>query len=297
MKTIFLHYWRFAKQYPISGGCTVLGASVAVFFEMSYPFLYREIADLFAKNPDAEKISQMFWTVTFLALLYFVWWIIWRIVEFSISRFETGVMRDIEKACFAKIQSQSTRFFENSFAGSLVKKAGRFIKSFETIADWVIFTLLNRGLQMIFTLAIFAWYQPLFAFLFLFWIILFLGGNIWFALWKLQFDEAVASSDSACGAIYADSLSNNATVRSFGVEEREESRLGIKVDELYTKRRFAWFLQSINFAVQAAMMFGIEIILIFLMAKKWEQGSFSVGEFIFFQIYPKFQFEVQQGKQ
>lgn len=41
----------------------------------------------------------------------------------------------------------------------------------------------------------------------------------------------------------------------------------------------------IGFAVQTFLMFALEFLLFFLMAKKWERGEFSVGEFIFFQIY------------
>ncbi len=285
MRNIFLKYWPFVKKYPFSGWLTVLAFVMGSIFEMSYPFLYKDIANFFTKNPNPENISNMFFTIGLLGMVYFFWWASWRLVEFSITHFEAGIMRDIEKACFSKIQSQSTRFFENSFAGSLVKKAGRFIKSFETIADWFFFTLLNSGLKIIVTFAIFIYYQPLFGIILFVWVILFLGGNVWFALWKLQFDEAVSSVDSSCGAMYADAFSNNATVRSFGAEAREEARLGIKVDELYTKRRFTWFLQNINFAVQGGMMFGIEVLLVFLMAKKWEQGNFSVGEFLFFQTY------------
>lgn len=40
---------------------------------------------------------------------------------------------------------------------------------------------------------------------------------------------------------------------------------------------------AISFAVHGLMTFGVELLLVYLMIKKWKTGNFQVGEFVLFQ--------------
>jgi ATP-binding cassette, subfamily B, bacterial len=125
--------------------------------------------------------------------------------------------------------------------------------------------------------------QHEFAFYFLIWVCLFITWNIAYSLWKLRFDQAVAEADSKVGGVFSDAISNIFIVKSFAMETREQARINKASDFVYRKKKIAWMLMFISFAVQGLMTFGIELLLVYLMIQKWKTGNFQVGEFVLFQ--------------
>jgi ATP-binding cassette subfamily B protein len=67
------------------------------------------------------------------------------------------------------------------------------------------------------------------------------------------------------------------------MEASEQARINQASDSVYRKKKIAWALMFVSFAVQGLMIFGIELLLIYLMIQKWKNGGFQVGEFILFQ--------------
>ena len=118
---------------------------------------------------------------------------------------------------------------------------------------------------------------------FLVWVVVYLLWNIGFSMWKLKFDEAVAQADSKVGAVYSDAISNVFIVKSFVMEEKEQQRINQASDLVYQRKKIAWILMFISFAIQGLMIFGIELLLMYLMIDKWQLGQFQVGEFVLFQ--------------
>jgi ATP-binding cassette subfamily B protein len=189
----------------------------------------------------------------------------------------------LEKRCFVVLKKQKYVFFENSFSGSLIKQANRFSRSFEIIMDWFLFQFFMNVLAVTISFVIFYRQQREFAFYFLIWICLFITWNIVFSIWKLRFDQAVAEGDSMVGGVYSDAISNIYIVKSFAMEASEQARINKASDFVYRKKKIAWIFMFISFAVQGLMTFGIELLLVYLMIKKWKMGNFQVGEFVLFQ--------------
>lgn len=111
-----------------------------------FPFLLRDFANILAGSPSENSVNSLQNILIQLCVLYVFFWLAWRIIEFSIVRFGSQSMRDLEKRCFDSMQQHSFEFFQENFSGSLVKKIGRFVRSFEAIFDWIFFTLLLQGL-------------------------------------------------------------------------------------------------------------------------------------------------------
>ncbi len=99
----------------------------------------------------------------------------------------------------------------------------------------------------------------------------------------MRFDQAVAEADSTVGGVYSDAISNIFIVKSFALESREQAHINAASDLVYRKKKIAWILMFISFAVQGLMTFGIELLLVYLMIQKWKTGHFQVGEFVLFQ--------------
>lgn len=262
---------------------TVLAVATANLVTISVPLFYKDVANGLAAPISPAVEQQLFHALGMIALCYLVIWLSWRVVEIAVIPFEAGGMNLLDKRCFDVLMRQRYYFFENNFAGSLVKQATRFLRSFESIMDWLVFQLMSNILAITVSFAIFYQQQPRFALYFLIWVALFLVWNIGFSMWKLKFSERVAAQDSKLGGIYADNIANIFIVKSFALENQERQKISDNADALYRARRVAWLMEFVSFAVQGALTFGLELVLVYSMITKWREGHFQIGEFILFQ--------------
>lgn len=247
------------------------------------PVFYKNIANGLAEDYSPATLSMLLHNLKMIALFYAGIWVSWRILEIGIIPVDGGGVNLLEKRCFDVLKKQKYIFFENSFSGSLIKQANRFSRSFEIIMDWFLFQLFQNILAIAIALVIFYQQQPMFALYFLIWVVVYLLWNISFSIWKLKFDKAVAKADSTVGGVYSDAISNIFIVKSFVMEDKEQQRVNQASDQVYKRKKIAWILMFISFSVQGLMVFGIELLLMYLMIGKWQLGQFQVGEFVLFQ--------------
>ncbi len=283
MNIIFKEYSKVVWQKKWYFLLCVLGLSSATMLDFYVPVLYQNIANGIAAEYSPETLNMLLDNLLMVALFYAGVWLSWRVLEIGIIPVDGGGVNLLEKRCFDVLMKQKYSFFENSFSGSLIKQANRFSRSFEIIMDWCLFQLYQNVLAIAIAFVIFYQQQPEFALYFLAWVCVYLIWNIGFSLWKLKFDKAVASADSKVGGVYSDAISNIFIVKSFGLEDTEQQHVNQVADQVYRRKKIAWILMFISFAIQGLMVFSIELLLVYLMIGKWQEGNFQVGEFVLFQ--------------
>jgi ATP-binding cassette subfamily B protein len=257
--------------------------SCATSLDLSAPLYYKSIANGLASPFSEATLALLLDDLQKLVFIYAGIWVSWRLLEIAIIPLDGGGVNVLEKRCFDVLKKQKYTFFENRFSGSLIKQANRFSRSFETIMDWFLFQFFMNSLAIVISFVIFYRQQREFAFYFLAWVGFFIAWNIGYSIWKLRFDQAVAEADSRVGGVYSDAIGNIFIVKSFALETREQTRVNSASDGVYRKKKIAWILMFISFAVQGLMTFGIELLLVYLMIRKWKAGNFQVGEFVLFQ--------------
>lgn len=283
MNIIFREYARIIALRKWSFLLVVLAVSTATMLDTLVPVFYKGIANEFAKDFNPAGYQTLIQYFLYILFTYIAIWLLWRLVEFGMIPLEGKGIRDLEKYCFAVIARQKYGYFENNFSGSLIKQAGRFVSAFESITDWLIFQFLQNIIAITVAFVIFYLQQPEFALYFLIWVVLFLGWSIGFSIWKLKFDKASAEWNSKIGGVYSDAITNMFVVKSSVLAAKEQTVVDKTAEISYQKRRTAWILMFVSFAVQGAMSMGLELMLIYLMIQKWEAGNFDVGEFVLFQ--------------
>ena len=283
MDIIFKEYCKVVWQNLGYFLLALFALACAITLDLSAPVYYKNIANGLAAPYSEATLAQLLENLQMIGSIYAGVWVSWRLLEIAIVPLDGGGVNLLEKRCFDVLKKQKYAFFENRFSGSLIKQANRFSRSFEIIMDWFLFQFFMNSLAVVISFALFYRQQPEFAFYFLLWVGLFITWTIAYSLWKLRFDQAVAEADSTVGGVYSDAISNIFIVKSFAMENREQARINTASDLVYRKKKIAWILMFISFAVQGLMTFGIELLLIYLMIKKWKTGSFQVGEFVLFQ--------------
>jgi ATP-binding cassette subfamily B protein len=283
MDIIFREYGRAIWQKKYYFLLAVAALATQVSLDLAMPLSYKAIANELAVPYSPATLARLMDNLKTLALLQAGIWLCWRLLEIAIIPLEGGGINLLEKRCFDVLKQQKYAFFENRFSGSLIKQATRFSRSFEAIMDWFLFQFLMNVLAVSIAFVIFYQQQPEFALYFLLWVMVFITWSVGFSIWKLRFDEAVSEGDSKVGGIYSDAISNIFIVKSFAMEAKEQARLNRASDEVYRKKRLAWALLFISFAIQGLMTIVIELLLVYLMIGKWQEGHFQVGEFVLFQ--------------
>lgn len=283
MLIVLKEYGRLWWKQRLWLGIVLIAITAAVSIELLIPLIFKNMANAFAQPVSAATTQILMQNLFYLALAFMMEWFIWRALEFGIVPLEAGGMRYLDSFCFDVLLKQPYRFFENNFAGSLVKQASRFIRSFESLTDWLVFQLYSKVLATGIALVLFFQQDPLLAGYFVVFIILFVAWNIGFSLWKLKYDERVAEWDSKLGGLYSDNISNIGVLKSFALEQHEKENVRTAATTLYKKRRFAWILMFVSFAVQGILTSSIEFILVYNMIQDWQQGQFEVGQYVLFQ--------------
>lgn len=283
MSIIFKEYSKVVWQKKWYFLLCIIGLSSATILDFYVPVLYKNIANGFAADYSPGTHAMMLHNLLLIAVFYAGIWLSWRVLEIGIIPVDGGGVSLLEKRCFDVLKKQQYIFFENSFSGSLIKQANRFSRSFEIIMDWCLFQLFQNILAIGIAFILFYQQQPEFALYFLAWVVIYLAWNIGFSWWKLRFDEVVAKADSKVGGIYSDAISNIFIVKSFVLEDTEQQRVDQASDNVYRRKKTAWILMFISFAVQGLMIFAIELLLMYLMIGKWQTSDFQVGEFVLFQ--------------
>ena len=284
MKTsqVLKHYLPELKHYAWLVGVMIIlmFVSRAIFFFI--PMQIGVLVDIVSTNA-ANAYENAIESLKVIAWLYVPLFILWRWNEYSIVFLETRIMKNLSIRAFKVLQSQSFQFFSSSFAGSLVKKHGRFVYAFETIADIVFFNAIAI-LYFVTATSVGIWLTlPAFLPVFLFWVFFFIAGNYFFSIWKLQFDKALADADSKVGATVADALSNYASMKSFAGESLEFQRLSNASENVRRHMTKTWYLTNHANLVQAVLMICLEITFIYWSLNAWKDGALTIGEFVFVQ--------------
>ena len=141
MDIIFKEYSRVVWQNKWSFLLCISAISVAAFLDFYTPVFYKNIANGLALPFSETTLKILIENFTMIAFFYAGIWLAWRALEFGIIPVDGGGLNILEKRCFEVLQKQKYDFFENSYSGSLIKQANRFVKSYEIIVDWFLFQL------------------------------------------------------------------------------------------------------------------------------------------------------------
>ena len=284
MKALWREYSKVILQKKWHFLFLLVAIAAINILEVTVPLYYKEIVNVLGVNPSPEGVEMIFQAFFGVTICYACIWIIWGLFDFfAVIPHQAGGMKELDKIGFKALQKQRYNFFQNEFSGKIVKKVGKFVRAFENISDWFLFNFWNSLTLILFTFIAFYSQNIGFAYVFLIWIIVFLGFTTWFAFFSYKYNKKAAEADSAIGGAYADSFANIFTVKSSGIERMEYNIATNYIEDHYQKQKTSWYLQFTMFRIQGVLSIGIELYFIYLMIVQWENGTFEVGQFVLFQ--------------
>ncbi len=275
-------YYQHIRNYKISAFVMVISIIIGSVVNAVTPLYFRDFFNILARSGSEAELVHILMAV---ALMEAIQWVSWRISIFTNSYFQSKIIADLNETCFKYLHKHSFNFFNNNFIGSLVKKANRFSRSFESMADRFVFSLLPLIFNIIVILIVLFTKNIYLGGGLLAWMLVFMLINWIFTTYKLKYDFARSEAETKASGYFADSITNNVNVKFFRGYNKETREYGALNERAQKLRLFTWNMGSIFEAVQGALVIFLEIGIFYISIKLWKQGLMTIGDFTLIQSY------------
>lgn len=294
---IFSYLWPEMKKYRLTGTLLFVAYVTGVFFDsIAKPYIYKEIIDQLTSGQAPDLVLPRLLTLTgILAGTIVLHNIGYRSGDYANSYFQSKVMKGIYDMTFKRLMNHSYHFFSNNFSGSIVAKAKRFSKSFETFFDVVTYQIWFSFIILVGILVVLFFASPKIASVFLVWSVLYVGITLLFIKKKIILDVLEAEADSKVTGTLADAILNVVTIKIFSGTSREQELFESVTKTEEVRRRKAWYFGNFQNLMQAGMMAVLQLSVVFMSIYLWYHGRITVGTIVLSQMYIFSLFDVLWG--
>jgi ATP-binding cassette subfamily B protein len=270
-------FWLRRRWLLVGLGVFTLGA---IALDLALPWASGQLVDAVSRGPGQAPAAWVAWAL--FVGVYVAGAFVRNVSNKFMIPLAARNMREMTDEGFARVQSFSADWHANAFAGATVRRLSRAMWGYDVVSDavmlWIgpaVAVLLGLSVMMILR-----W--PLVGLFSLATVIAFIVSNI---VLTERFGRPLnlrsVGLDTRIGGALADSISANATVRSFGAEDRESARIALVTDMWRvavgrTWRRFTdiWLVQNLLLALLQAGMTG-------LLIQLWMKGQATTGDVAF----------------
>ena len=294
-RTLYL-YWQHARKYKGSFFLLLFAYSVAALADSTLaPYIYRIIIDRIAEfvttngavfpimsGPFSQEIMGY---IGIIVLVYLADRVLYTIGDFTIARFQLRTIRDLTNYAFSKVINHSYQFFINSFAGSLVKRAGRFVYSFEDIHDILVYHIWLPVMRLIAVYTVLFIVAPPIGWLYLLWSLIFICLSLYFAKRRVPLDIAEAAADTRTTGRTADVFTNALNLKMFASGARERGTFNDVTTTQMEARAKAWRYQNFTYFTQGSIITWLQIMSLFVSVSLWFEGWVSLGTIVLAYSY------------
>ena len=279
-------YWQHIKRYKWLFSIIVFTAVVAVCFSLTVPYFLKLFVDILSTRHLSDSVNEaLFKLVWFIFLVEIGQWIFWRVNNLVADYVQPRVAANIVNDSFGYLHQHSYDFFNNEFAGSLVKKVNRLAYSFLGLSSKLYWQVIPLVVRMVVIFMVLMWIQPTIGFAMLIWSALYIILSYFFSLYKLKFDLARAAQDSKVSGVLADTITNNINIKLFSTLPFEIKSLKTVTDEWRRRMQVSWSLGTVIEGIQGLLMIGFEVVVLYFSIQFWKKGILTVGDIVWIQAY------------
>lgn len=255
--------------------------SLSQVFDVQVSVAYKNLVNILTHGVrDGGSLYAIVFTVFLLSMGR---WVSWRIIEGLANFWQPDAIREIGEEGYKSLFKHSYDFFINNFVGSLVKRMNRLPDSFERVTDIILFRILPTFVLVLYSIYTLYQVSTILALILFIFLVVFITANIFFAIYKLQYDNMVNVADTRWSGFLADTISNSSNIHLFSTQLRELNsfkRITLNWRKIATLN---WTISSVGNAIQALLMVFVEVAFVVVGIEQWEKGLLTVGDFLLFQ--------------
>lgn len=295
-KQVFKYYWLQAKKYKLLLFTTYIAYSLGTVFDnVVIPFFYRNVIDSITNYTSTQGQvgtivsgaieNQIMGYVGIIVAVLIVTRICYSLGDYTMSYYQVKALKDASNFAFSKMINHSYQFFVNAFAGSLVKKVGRFVNGFEDVNDVFMYGVWLQVIRLISVFVVLFLVAPFIGWLFLVWAVIFILMSYYLALKRVQFDTVESSADSRTTGRTADVFTNALNLKMFSSAWREKISFNNVVKEQMDAKITAWNFQNFTYALQGIIVTWLGIVSLYVSVSLWFDGLITLGTVVLVYSY------------
>ena len=282
-KRVVWYFLPFLKKYKYSVGLTFIFYGLAIVLgNILVPLMYKNIIDVLSGDLPIEQMKIFF---VILVVISIARYLLDRLGDYFIVKFQTKGMKDVYNYSLEKISNHSYRFFTDNFVGSLVTKTKRFVSSYEQIFDTILFSFYFTTIYMTGMFIVLLQENIILGFVFLGWVVIFLGVIFYINKRKIPLNLVSAEKDSLVSGSLSDIITNILNVKIFSARKLELNHFEDITNEDYEARYKKWMFDNFIWRIQAGMLLFFELVAMGAALYFWTRGEISTGTVVLLQIY------------
>ena len=257
---------------------TIACVLLAIVFETWSPRAAQALVNLATKPPGADR--DTIWQAWAVLVGVFLASTMIRNLGFRFfwNPLAAHNMEEMTNEGFRRVQSFSSDWHGDTFAGATVRRLSRAMWGYDVVSDSVLMWI-GPALIVLFALSLqlmLAW--PAVGAFSLAMVVVYIVSTILFSNFYVQAaNRRSVAMDSRIGGALADSISSNATVKSFGAEAREEARIGLVTRSWRDATLITWNRYMTVWLAQNFLLTVLQAGLTALAVLEWMQGKANGG--------------------
>lgn len=291
--TVLKYFWPHIKKYKwfiLASIITTIIHSLTI--SIFSPIIYKNIIDsVTSVNPPRLspeilfyfKLSVLFGVTNFFAN---------RFGNLMVNRSQSKITESLQNEVFNRVVNRTRNFFANNFSGGLVAKSGRFVRSYESISDIVLYNFFGVVITLSGIFFILFRESSLLGFVFLLWFLVFAFVSFIFARQKIPYDEEKSSTESKTTSTFSDVISNILNIKIFSAFNQEFKNYSNITKNEENARIKTWDLSVKQGTILNATMIGLRIFALWFVLNLWAKGQITVGFVVLVQLYSSQIFEM-----
>ena len=212
-----IYPWR--KRFAVMCVLMLLGNA----FEYSLPYFLERIVNIATGSSTAPSFHTFLFPVVAIGVVLLSSEICFRIAHMGEIYVATGAFERITNDLYDRLIKRPTSYFENKFSGDLGRRIQQigtattfFIDSLPWQISWIVLSITAAGILLAIT-NIHLFY------IFIIWLIFFIGTSIPLWKWSHRASEKVAKAHASMSGNIVDTLGNIPLVHSFGAVPYEQT--------------------------------------------------------------------------
>ena len=274
--------WRFWRREP-KALATVCGLMLAITAaDVAAPLAIGALVDAVARlGSDSAALDQAQTFVQIAAAAF----VIQAGLKYGLDRVWNGVsartMQAIQLETFAQVQRFSADWHANTFAGATVHKISRGRWALDAIGT-ILVRLVPLGMLVLALGITLTARLPVAGIAFFAICVAFVGASWWVAArWVRPIGLEASERDARLTGAVADSIGNNAAVKSFGAEAAEDDRVRA-VSEAWREVALRSFHRSTDMSgLQQLVWAGLQTVVLFALVAAAKSGAATPGDIAF----------------
>lgn len=271
-----LRHWRGRLGNVLALVASVLAATLADVF---LPLFAGRLVDALTQADRQAALDGALVAFAAMAALGFATVMLRHLSWSLVVPLTLGMMSDIARSGFHRVQRLSTDWHASTFSGSTVRKISRGMWALDGLNDTVLLMLLPSLVAMLGTMAVLGTFWPAMGLLIGLGTVTYVVMAGWLATRVIAPAAALSNAqDTRLGGVLSDAIGNNAVVKAFGAEEREDERLARALGKWHRRTVRTWLRITWSGTAQYLLLLAFRTAIIGLALWLWWHDAASPGE-------------------